>query len=412
MHEFITFYQGKWWHFFMKPFYGLCVRKKEGSRFSNFEVLLGEACEDFYAISAGNGIHLVCQNKAGHIVYLFMEQDVWRKTVLLESKEAKAYPKHFRLISVGGFINLFYTILHKDKYLLIHQIITAEDRPPTVVDAVQPSATPFWVQMCNGTDITILYENDKGVSGSRIYRWSRKAFSRFMPIHPAAKCIVKSFWPEADGRMHYAAFQQVEGFYNLVYFRQEQDGSYTEPVTVYLDCPAEVLPVFSRLENTQYLVWQEQGGIFSVRWQAEEERWSKPVRYMIPAGMETVLYHISNGNDVRYGYGYGTGQEIVIYGAEGLAEPKQEPVDSQWKPVGYEVEAFAESMGAGIEAPAASQAPILEQMKEELVRIKEQIFRLRIENKELTERLEAVEEKMRVPLADETVIDEILLLDE
>ena len=47
MHEYLLYYQNKWWHFFIKPFYGLCYRKKEGSRFGNFEVLLADAAEDF-----------------------------------------------------------------------------------------------------------------------------------------------------------------------------------------------------------------------------------------------------------------------------------------------------------------------------------------------------------------------------
>lgn len=412
MHEYITFHQGKWWHFFMKPFYGLCVRKKEGTRFSNFEVLLAEACEDFCAISADGGIHLICQDTNGQILYLFMEQDIWRKTVLLESKEAKAYPKHFRLISVGGFINLFYTILHKEKYLLIHQVITAEDRPPTVVDVVQPSAPPFWVQMYNGTDIAISYENDKGVSGSRVYRWSRKAFSRFMPVHPSEQCIVKSFLPEPDGTIHYAAFRMVDGFCNLMYFKQNQEGTYTDPLTVYLDCPLDATPIFSRAEHKQYLVWQENGGILSARWQENEGNWSRPVRYMIPAGTETVLYHISDGDVMRYAYGYGTGQDIVIYGADGLAEPVQRRKAPQYRPVGYEVEEFAESMGAGEEKPSFLPTPLMGQFKEELSRVKEQLFRLRMENKELTERLDAVEEKLKVPLADEAIIDEVLLFNE
>lgn len=411
MQEFIAFCEGKWWHFFMKPFYGLCVRKKEGSRFSNFEVLLEDAREDFCALASGGGIHVVCQDKNGSILYLFLEQGIWRKIVLLENKEGKVYPKHFQLLSVGGFLNLFYTIIHKEKHLLVHQIITTEDRPPMVVDTIRLGKPPFWVYMHSGTDVTVLYDNASGVSGCRLYRWSGKTFGRFMPIHPSENCMLKNVFFEPNGKEHYAAFKQVEGFYNLVYFTQ-QDDTFTEPVTVYLDCPLDASPIFSYQENKQYLVWQESGGIMSARFLSEKDEWSKPVRYMIPSGSKTVLYCISNGGSMRFAYGYEKGQDIMLYGADGLQEPKEETNSPSFRPAGYEVEAFANSMsGEEKEEMPFQTDPMLVQVREELARIKEQLFRLRVDNKELQERLEKVETTL-VPLAEEDVVDEVLLSSE
>jgi len=90
MREYIAAYQGAWWHFFIKPFYGLCFRKKENGRFQKFEVLLPEACEDFCVLSAEQCIHVVCQTKIGSILYLCLDNGVWRNTVLLESKSGTA----------------------------------------------------------------------------------------------------------------------------------------------------------------------------------------------------------------------------------------------------------------------------------------------------------------------------------
>jgi len=110
MQEYLVRHHDKWWHFFIKPFYGLCYRRKEGVHFLHFEVLLPDICEDFCALSSGGQIHVVCQDKAGSILYLSYDGETWRKSVLLESKTASPYPKHFTLLPMGNHLNLFYII--------------------------------------------------------------------------------------------------------------------------------------------------------------------------------------------------------------------------------------------------------------------------------------------------------------
>ncbi|MGN1060015.1 MAG: hypothetical protein ACI4QW_06245 [Clostridia bacterium] len=320
--------------------------------------------------------------------------------------------------------------------MLVHQIITAEDRPPTVIDRITPGMPPFSVVMHTGTDMTVLYENESGTCGTRLYRWSRKAFGRCMPVNPAAGCLARCFLPERDDRVRYAAFQSVEGIQNLVYFEKNGDGTYTQPVTVYLDCQSEAAPIFCRDGKRLYLVWQESGGIMSSYSADDGGKWSKPVRYMTPSGSETVLYCISENGDMRYAYGYAREQDLVLYAAPGLSEAAPLQERARFRPAGYEAEDFAKSHGGLPEEPAVLPPdPITAQLKQELGNVKEQLLRLRVELGSLTERLERLEQpaaigsangQMKqsaspvsaespkvtaVPLAEEGAVDTVLLRD-
>lgn len=403
--ECLVQHRGKWWHFFIKPFYGLCFRKKEGRFFSNFEVLLPEACEDFCAVTANEQIHIVCQDKSGSILYLTLEEETWRKTVLLESKTAAAYPKHFRLLSVSGFVNLFYTIAYKEKTMLVHQIITTEDKPPVVIDRIAAGEPPFSVCPETGTDLAVLYANESGITGTRLYRWSKKAFSGFLPVHPASGCRVYALLPEKGGRVRYAGFSVTENIHNLVYFEKTEGGDYTAPVVVYLDCPAEAAPVFCKNGEKLFLVWQESGGILSAYSADDGAKWSKPVRYVLPAGAETVCYMLSSRDGIRYAYGHEKELDIVFYGDEGLSEEAPREEQRHFRPAGYEAEAFAGAEGGLPEQnEVCAPDPITLRLKQELFSVKEQLLNLKAEVAALRESLSAAD--VRLPIETEAPTEE------
>ncbi len=410
MKEYIVSHNGKWWHFFMKPFYGLCFRKKEGGRFSPFEVLLSEACEDFCATCDGEKIHLVCQNQNGSILYLCFADNTWRKTILLENKNATPYPKHFRLVPMGGFINLFYIIAYKEKYMLVHQVITAENRPPTVVDRITPHLPLFSVSVHTGTDIAILYENESGTTGTRLYRWSQKNFSRFVPVAPAENYMAKTFLHEKQDKVRYGGLQKINGVDNLIYFEKNNGGDCTPAQTIYLDCPADANPIFSKDGEKLYLVWQEGGGIMSANSADDGKTWSKPIRYMIPAGSSVVCYGIAKEGLIQMAYGYAKEQEIVLYGTLPLEDLAITPAVPQYRLAGQEVVDFAkENNGLKESDPLLPPDPVLMQIRQELANLKEQIFTLRARLAKLANRLE----DSPLPLTQEDItIDEILLKNE
>lgn len=410
MHEYLLYHQNTWWHFFIKPFYGLCYRKKEGSRYTGFEVLLQSAAEDFYATVADDRILLVCQNQSGSILYLSLDGDTWHKTVLLESRSGKAYPKHFRLLPIGGFVNLFYTIAYHDKQMLVHQLITAEDKPPTVLDKILSAVPPFLVVPKSGTDSSVIYTAESGISGKRLYRWSQKHFGKFTAVHPQAEVQICAACAERDGRVRYLGFKTVESVVTLQYFEQTAEGSYTAPVTLYLDCPPTAEPVFIRTDDRLYVVWQEKGMVMSVSSRDDGIGWSHPVRYTRPTGTEPVLYTVCCAGRIQQYYGYNHGESIDFYvSALPKAEvPKRVAAEPQLRPEGYEAEQFAIENGMNPEAAPTAPTLLEQHLREELAALKAQFFSLRQLVAELSARIERLETE-RIPLAAEDTVDEVLL---
>ena len=391
MQEYLVKCQDKWWHFFIKPFYGLCYRKRESGRFLNFEVLLADACEDFCAVSMGKSIHIVCQDKAGSIIYLSLDDSGWQHSVLLESKSPVPYPKHFLLIPVGNFLNLFYVITYQEKQMLVHQILGVKDRPPTVVDRVACGMPAFLAKPHAGTDISVFYKNESGVSGCRVFRWSRKEFGRFMPIHPELHSEVCAVFMEKGERIRYAASQKVETIHNLIYFEKTEEGDFNTPVTVNLDCPEDAMPVFWQDGERLYLLWRESGSVMSSHSTDDGAGWSKPVRYMKGTSVAPVLYTLFENGRSSLLYGFEKERDIVFYCGAGILDAPEKQNARQLRPAGYEVEDFVRSVVAIENEPETQGDPAMLQLKEEFLRLKEQFFSLRRGMAELTERVELIE---------------------
>lgn len=388
--EYLVRYGEKWQHFFIKSQYGLCVRQYESGRFSNFEVLLPEACEDFCAISIDDSIHIVCQDAKGNIVYLCLLNGSWQRSVLMENKSVRPYPKYFSLVPSGRFLNLFYVISYQEKQMLVHQIIGVSDRPPTVVDRISGNVPMFIAENARGTDISVYYKNEAGINGRRVFRWSKKEFSRFMPIC-AEERLVCAVMAEPDGCTRYGAFQRVCDVENLVYFEEKEDGSLTESVTVNLDSPRDGLPVFWQGKDKLYLFWRESGSVMSSHSTDGGKKWSKPARYMKGTSVSPVLYHLYSRGKSQLLYGYEKDREIVFYADAGILDEPITKAEKTFRPAGYEVEEFAwETMAR--ETPNEVGDAVFLQLKDDFLKLKEQFFTLHRRVTELSQRVDMIEE--------------------
>ncbi|MBE7040675.1 MAG: hypothetical protein E7400_01770 [Ruminococcaceae bacterium] len=393
MQEYLVKCRGKWWHFFMKPLYGLCYRRREGGRFLNFEVLLLDACEDFCATCMGDSIHIVCQDKNGSILYLNGAEGEWKRTVLLANKSSVPYPKHFSLVPVGNFLNLFYVIAYQEKQMLVHQILGVQDKPPTVVDRIAPGMPLFLAEPAVGTDIAVIYRNEAGNSGCRTFRWSKKEFGRFVPVNPSLGGQVCATLLENYGRTRYCALQKVESVRNLVYFEKTEDETFTSAVTVNLDCPKDSAPVFYREGEKLYLAWREAGNVMSSYSTDDGAKWSKPVKYMKGAQVVPVLYTLCEDGRSRRLYGFEKDREIVFYIGAGILDEQTEKKPKGFRPAGYEIEDFVKNAVAAEAEEKPAGDPAVEQLKKDFLHLKEQYFTLRRTLAEVTERIEELEHK-------------------
>ena len=393
MQEYLVRHRGSWWHFYLKPFYGLCYRKFESGRFAGFEVLFPDAQADFNVTVVGESIHLVCQDSEGRIIYLTLIEEAWTKTVLLESKSPAPYPKYFELVPIGKYINLFYVISYQDKSMLVHQILGVE-RPPSVVDRITPRMPMFLASSHLGNDISVYYENEKGISGCRVFRWSQKSFTGFVPVHPSLGGRVCAILPELGGRALFGALQNTENIMNLVCFEQKQDGQYGPGVVVNLDCPDDGLPIFCPEEEKLFMAWRESGSIMSAFTTDGGGHWSKPVRYMQGSGVVPVLYTVCEKGRKRQVYGFEKDQSIIFYTGFELKDIQAEEAEPAFRPTGYEAEDFAKEMGGMEEEPVQLAAnPITDLLQKEVLKLKEQIFSIRKQLSDIDERVNQAEKE-------------------
>lgn len=346
MQEYIVSCEGMWWHFFNKLGYGLCFRKKDGAHFSDFEILLKDIQEDFCVIPLGNSIHAVCQDNSGSILYLKYSGGKWEKVTLLASKIGSPYPKYFRLVTVGSFINLYYVINHKEKHMLVHQILNGSSYEPTVVDYINMCAQPFSVCAHSSTDLSVCYANSQGICGIRTFRWSQKNYSPFVRL----PCDTPVFSPfikiKDDDTAFFVALGKLDLFCNLIFMRREPDGTFSEMSTVYLDCDKNTRPILFSDGSRLFIQWIENGNVMMSYSDDDGQKWKKPTKYMRGSSTTVTVYNIYNGNKYFCCCGFSDNGTIHLYCDNNpLVAPPDKPLKNTFKPRGFEAAEFARSFG-------------------------------------------------------------------
>lgn len=398
MQEYIVSYQGHWWHFFYKPSYGLCFRKKDGMRFGDFEILLKESESDFCVFSAGKFIHIVCQDHVGTILYLSYNGENWEKLPLLTNKEGKATPKHFSLLAVGNRLNLYYVIEYKEKNMLIHQLLHAPSTEPMVADYITATPCPYHACLHSSNNLTVCYQNTQGICGMRTYLWSQKSYQPFRKI-PFSALSSPTMLLDEDDTCHFAAVTELEGVRNLIYFRRESDGSFSDSSTIYLDCGENPEAVFFRKDNRLYLEWLDNGSVMMSYISEENEKWKKPVKYMRNATTPVVLYHICEEGKTNSYYGFSDNGTINLYGEGNLLSesPKASPLP-KYRPRGFEASEFAKQFGyqpRETEASTVQEFISVEEYQKEHAKIKQLLSKQNDIVLDLLQRISKLEENLK-----------------
>lgn len=387
MREYIVAFDGEWRHFFIKQNVGLCHRKKDGFKFSDYRVLLKGAESDFCVYATEKNIHIACQDSNGSVLYLTYDGVSWKKITLLESKSAKPYEKNFTMISMAGYINLLYVIENKERFALVHHTLI-EGNGPTIVDYIRKDEVPFFAVNCEETDFTLFYTNEEGVSGQRLYRWSQKAYQDFSPLY--LKDISVKFAQKDKSEKYSLVFtKQTGNVPSLIYAQADEKMNIGDECPVYLDCKNSIVPVISYYGEKEYIVWSEYGAVMA-SYKDDRGKWSKPVRYAKSSAGEAILYVICSDGKYEYFYGVPREHDIILYGTHDILKhpPKLIKARALQKPENVTEESLKE------------QAEHIKRLYDELSAQKKILS-------DLAARLETI--ISCVPIADEEDVDKILL---
>lgn len=123
-------------HFFHDAHKGICYRNAVSP--VRTEALFAEAEDDFDLLCDQQGrIYLICQSKAGEIIYFVQNAGQWHRQVILKSKNATAAASQFKLLANEDGVHLFYLLRHNDEILLVRQPLPS-GQPEAVARLSQP----------------------------------------------------------------------------------------------------------------------------------------------------------------------------------------------------------------------------------------------------------------------------------
>lgn len=225
-------------------------------------------------------------------------------------------------------------------------MLQAPSTAPTVVDYIFPSFFPYQVCRHSSGDLSVCYQNEQGICGIRRFAWSQKTYQPFRRPVPSRLVCAPTLFAEENDICHFAAIAETEAVKNLLYFRMEADGSFSDISTIYFDCPENALPVFFHKDNRLYLEWLENGCVMMSYLSEESEKWKKPIKYMRSSPSPMRLYRICHHGTERLCYGFSDNSSIRLYGMEELiAEAPKPAAPPKYRPQGFEAEEFAKQFG-------------------------------------------------------------------
>lgn len=342
--EHIIYFENTWIRFFIHPRYGLCTSKMENSRFSRFEILLSDIEGDFSAALCGGKIQLVCQDKNGCIILLTYDGNPWQKTELLKSRSLKPHAKFFTLVPMGSLVNLFYVINHDNKTMLIHQILDGTSKSPEAVDYIQPVGIRYFVATGITSDINLMYRNENGVLGSRVYRWSHKSFMPFIPFPSGGNALTPFVYIDADKTLFCAP--PADNTALTLFLKNDAGELLKKQLSDF--CSANSNPVIFVNKEKTIVQWCDNGCIMSSVSYDGGISFTKPVKYLKNAMQNICLFKADNGKNTAYCYGYSAENNVTFYTVPNFLSIMQNNLKSSSAKIlkkGQEAEDFAKSLG-------------------------------------------------------------------
>lgn len=183
---------------------GICV-KDLSLKSNKYKVIYEDGIKDFSVEDLGFGeVGIVCQNKAGSIVFIKENGTDFIKTTLLNNKSQVYYDKFFKLKLHGNWLGLSYIIEYNGNNILSFQIINNENEPPLAVDCI---TNKTYFSFVDQNFDRIFFYNRENEFGYKIFKWSRKSFEDYEKLN--------------DGQIIYAINDFSDNYY-IVYLNENK----------------------------------------------------------------------------------------------------------------------------------------------------------------------------------------------
>ena len=269
--------------FFYKD--GICIRELQKNS-QDVEILFEDATDDFDMITDDNGyIHIVCQDHAGSIVYLAHDNKSWKKFILLQSKNKTICDKHFRMVKVSKYVNLFYLLKYKENIMLVHHIIDNANTSPTIIDYLSEEYQEFDMLSDTENNIIIFYtEKESGRLGYKKFLWSEKKWTGFVECNPAGAKYVAAIKNDKD-EIHLAYTVEDSVFYRC--FAQTGFNKYEwTKKKLIADCYQSLSLNIESYQNELWITWENGFGVNGVFSKDNGEVFNATTRFRPERGAE------------------------------------------------------------------------------------------------------------------------------
>lgn len=304
------------WQFFYEPNRGLCQRR--GNHIP--QLLYPDGCEDFDANCDEQGrIHIIATNADRDLVYFVHDGHNWQQHTLLKSR-GSAVAGRFRLLPVGRWQNLFYTLMLEDRTLLIHHIIDAPTSP-AVLDCVEGS---FACALSDHDSIALLYKKKEGLF-TREYQWNQKQWSE--PIALSQQGEIADCICLPDGTLGTLTYSP-----DTIFFHGKE--------SLVIEAETPLPPCLAYVDGILWIVWEEAGRIRACRSEDGGAHFDAPTRFLTSAPIQRFSVRPTRFPHATCNFALGSVGALSVIGKR-FSEPF--PTPAELRRMGQEVEELAEN---------------------------------------------------------------------
>ncbi len=291
------------------------------------EELFGGGLDDFDVTADGEEkIYMLCQDEKNYFYLYWYDGNCWHNKCMLESSVEEVYNKNFSLVNVGGWLNAFYTVKHKDSTLIVHHIIFGESEPE-IIEKSGDFKSYFALSDKFG-NIYCFFARGREL-GFKKYMWNEKKWSNYTGIfkfNEEIHYITAAF--DENNNYHVAVCIGEENKYKIAYTNEKKaheiiSGGYSvlKPVIVIND---KINILFDFAGRVLRAVSDNMGDSFL------------SAKYFFPGsfnkqGIVKIISADKTGADIRtnYTYGYETdnGKLVPSFLEENIKIEKPKPFE-------------------------------------------------------------------------------------